>query len=361
MASSRLRPVALRPPPFRAVMARELHPAGCARAMHRTVTSLFLRTLLCLFALAAHGETGAPEVRMELTVEPLEVTLGQPFSVTITVEYPPEMEVQLATPAADWGSLAVKESGPSQRSTAEDGWVRQTVVHVLAAFELGTLEILPLDLRITQGDQSWNRSTPGGTVLVRSTLPQDHTEEAEPQLADLKEQASLQQSRVALLLFSALALLLLALLVYYLWRRRRQEAAPGVKAPPVPSIPADQEALQALQELQAGPLLMQGKIKEYHVQLAEIVKRYLERRFGVATLERTSFEVIQATRLAPVDVWVPGRVASLLDGCDFVKFARQRPDLTRCRHMVDEARALVEQTRPIVQTSVAGQAAEGGA
>jgi hypothetical protein len=54
-------------------------------------------------------------------------------------------------------------------------------------------------------------------------------------------------------------------------------------------------------------------------------------------------------------------VASLLDGCDFVKFARQRPDPGRCRGMVDEARALVEQTRPLVAAPPAQHTAGGGA
>ena len=76
--------------------------------------------------------------------------------------------------------------------------------------------------------------------------------------------------------------------------------------------------------------------------------------------DRTSFEVVQATRLAPVEVWVPGRVASLLSGCDFVKFARQRPDVLRCREMVDEARALVEQTRPLLPSPAAEQTAGEG-
>ncbi len=305
------------------------------------------------------AEPASPEVRIDLAVEPREVTVGEPFSVTLRVEHPPDLDVRLPAPGTDWGSLTVRESGAPQRGTGADGWVRQVAVYRLAAFELGALEIIPLELEVTQGGERRTVATPAATIQVNSILPMEEGEGEEPQLADLKDQASLPLSLARVLALVALAVLLLAVVAYLLWRRRRSQPAAAIEAPGPPLPPPDREALQALQALLAGPLLAQGKIKEYHVQLAEIVKRYLERRFGVPTLERTSFEVVQATRLAPVDVWVPGRVASLLSGCDFVKFARQRPDVDRCRDMVDEARALVEQTRPLVPPRAAEQTAAG--
>lgn len=319
--------------------------------MHARIACRLMLVVAALSVLPAvaqgEAESVSPEVRIHLAVEPEEVTVGEPFSVTLQVEHAPDLEVRLPTPGTDWGSLTVRESGVVRRGLATDGWVRQEVVYRLAAFELGAVEILPLELEVNQGDETRTVATPAATIQVNSILPMEEGGEEELPLADLKDQASLAMSRARVFTFVALVVLLLAMVAYFLWRRRRLQPSTAVQAPRPPLPPPDREALQALQALLAGPLLVQGKIKEYHVQLAEIVKRYLERRFDVPTLERTSFEVVQATRLAPVDVWVPGRVASLLSGCDFVKFARQRPDVDRCRDMVDEARALVEQTRPL--------------
>jgi hypothetical protein len=324
---------------------------------------LLLVAAICALPAVAQeeAEPAAPEVRMELAVDPTDVTVGQPFSVTLQVEHAPDLEVQLPIPAAEWGSLTVRESGTARRGAAANGWVRQEAVYVLAAFELGALDIIPLELQVTQAGETRTLATPAGTIQVNSILPPEEGEGDEPELADLRDQASLPLSLRRVFAITALALLLLAALAYFLWRRRRLQPSAALAAPQPPALPPDQEALQALQALLAGPLLAHGKIKEYHVHLAEIVKRYLHRRFAVPTLERTTFEVVQATRLAPVDVWVPGRVASLLGGCDFVKFARQRPDVDRSRGMVDEARALVEQTRPLVAAPPAQHTAGGGA
>jgi len=347
-----------------ATFLRRSRRAVGRRPLRRSVACpLVLVAALSLLPVAAQDQEEAttPQLRMDLAVEPLEVTVGQSFSVTLGVEYPPDVEVRLPLPGTSWGSLTVQESGSPLRSALPDGWVRQEAVYVLAAFELGALDIIALELQRTDGDETHMLATPSGTIQVNSVLPAEESDGAEPELADLKGQASLPLSMARVLALSALVLLLLGIVAYFLWRRRRMQPTPENQAQQVPLPPPDEEALQALQGLLAGPLLAQGKIKEYHVQLAEIVKRYLDRRFGVPTLERTSHEVVQATRLAPVDVWVPGRVANLLDGCDFVKFARQRPDLGRCRGMVDEARALVEQTRPVAPPPTAQPVAEGGA
>jgi hypothetical protein len=110
-------------------------------------------------------------------------------------------------------------------------------------------------------------------------------------------------------------------------------------------LPADAEALQALAALLSGPLLARGEIKLFHVELAEIVKRYIHRRFEVPTLERTSAEVTHDAQAAGVAPAALSLVVSVLQGCDGVKFARQRPEPAGCRDRVEQARALIDRTR----------------
>ncbi|MEE8347142.1 MAG: hypothetical protein V3S20_07335, partial [Dehalococcoidia bacterium] len=93
----------------------------------------------------------SPEVRINLSVTPPEVTVGESFSVTLRVEHAPDLEVRLPTPGTDWGSLKVQQSGAPQRGSTADGWVRQQAVYRLAAFELGALQIIPLQLEVTEG------------------------------------------------------------------------------------------------------------------------------------------------------------------------------------------------------------------
>jgi hypothetical protein len=84
------------------------------------------------------------------------------------------------------------------------------------------------------------------------------------------------------------------------------------------------------------------------VQLTEIGKGYVERRFGIEALDRTTDEI----RLALTRD--PGRVAPLgaddivdfLQRSDLVKFARMRPDEDVAKDALGFVRDLVERSVP---------------
>jgi hypothetical protein len=311
-----------------------------------------------------HGPARAAEpadgLRMDVRVEPGQVTVGEPFAVILQVEHSEGLEVHLPGPGEEWGSLTVLGSGERTEEALPNGGVRLQVSYRLAAFEVGTLEIPPLELLVGEGEEARTVSAPSSVVEVRSVLPAQEEGAEAPRIADLKAPATLPASLARLLALAGLGVLLLAAIGFWLWRRRRGgEGEETEMAPPVPAVPPDEEALEALRKLESGPLLARGRVKEYHVALAEIVKRYLFRRFAIATFERTTFEVLQDTRAASLEDWVPRRVAGLLEACDFVKFARQRPPVEQCRSQVAEARSLVLRTRPAPVSKELAESAGG--
>ena len=272
---------------------------------------------------------------VELRLDPPEVTVGDPITATLTVEVPAGVPVAFQDDLKQWGKLVVLSIEAAAPEPNGDKQRVRRVLH-LAAYEPGDLELPPLELRLGEGEGATVVSTDAATVSVRSVLAEGE------ELADLRP--PWEPPPVRRWLPWALAALAVALLLgAYLRWRRRPAAAPVL--PPQPALPPDAEALQALAALLSGPLLARGEIKLFHVELAEIVKRYIHRRFGVPTLERTSTEVTHDAQAAGVAPAALALVVSLLQGCDGVKFARQRPEPAGCRERVDEARALIARTR----------------
>lgn len=124
--------------------------------------------------------------------------------------------------------------------------------------------------------------------------------------------------------WSLLGLVLLAGIFFAYQRFVKREKVRFV--PPPPKIPAHRLALDELDQLERKKLWQQGKVKQYHSELTEIIRRYLENRFGILALEQTSDEIMDDIRNKKL---TSPEVEELLSGmfhlADFVKFAKLQP------------------------------------
>ncbi len=158
--------------------------------------------------------------------------------------------------------------------------------------------------------------------------------------------------RAEIIIYSALAALLVGLvggLLFARWRRRPR----AIVLPP--PIPAHVVANQQLDELQKAELVARGEYQDYYLQLTEIAKGYLEGRFGIDALDRTTDELRRvleraAPQIAPLK---PADLVRFLQDCDLVKFARFAPP-------GDEAMAALEEVRNMVAASTPQTAAKAG-
>jgi hypothetical protein len=146
--------------------------------------------------------------------------------------------------------------------------------------------------------------------------------------------------------YSVLATLAAALLGWLAMRRLLRRRKPAAV---VPAIPPHVLALDALEELEHSSLLGDGRVQDYYVQLTEIGKGYLERRFGVDALDRTTDEIRRAllrdeARIAPL---AASDVVAFLQRCDMVKFAHQLPQEEAAHEELLFVRSSVERSAPV--------------
>ncbi len=146
-------------------------------------------------------------------------------------------------------------------------------------------------------------------------------------------------------IWSALATLVLVLVGWIVGRRLWGRERPVVLPPP---IPAHEVAIEALDHLERGELLVHGEVQRYYVELTEIAKGYIEGRFGVDALDRTTDEIRQGliqdgARLAPLS---PDDVIAFLQHCDLVKFARLAPPDEEARGALGTVREMVHESIP---------------
>ena len=89
-------------------------------------------------------------------------------------------------------------------------------------------------------------------------------------------------------------------------------------------IPADVIALKELITLEKAKIWQEGKIKEYHSSLSEIVRRYTEERFQFIALELTTDEIIDELKSKLKQEQIQN-LKTLLQRADLAKFAKSKP------------------------------------
>ena len=224
----------------------------------------------------------------------------------------------------------------------------------LAAFELGDIEIPSFDIRV---------EAPDGSSATLSTDPYVIT----VQSVGLDEGGDIRAIRGPLgiplgVIYVLPWILLLVLLVglgYWVWVKRRPVEAGPRRLVVIPRFPHE-DAYEAFDRLRAFDLVGRGEIKEHHILASEIIRTYIEGRFGVCALEMTTGEVVGGLRGAGVPEDAVQTFGWFASRCDLVKFAKLWPAPDACWESLEAARAFVDQTRPREDHVDAGVVGSGG-
>jgi hypothetical protein len=120
---------------------------------------------------------------------------------------------------------------------------------------------------------------------------------------------------------------IVAILVLVIWLIRyfsRKEIQTTKRE--IPKDPPHVIALRDLDKLAEKKLWQQSKFKEYHSELTEIIRIYIEYRFSIMAMEQTSDEIIQQfERNGLLTQEQFEHLKQMLSIADFVKFAKMHP------------------------------------
>ncbi|MBQ7280701.1 MAG: hypothetical protein IJR13_08300 [Bacteroidales bacterium] len=148
-----------------------------------------------------------------------------------------------------------------------------------------------------------------------------------------------------------LLVLVVAAAAWYAVRRYRRRTPPPAVVEPQEEKrrePADISALRDIEALRQRQLWQQGKVKEYHTELTDILRRYLEEAYAIRSTEMTSDETLDAfsaTRAYSVDAATLLR--QILRTADMVKFAKSEPQPYEHDRSMTNAIDFIRLTAPV--------------
>lgn len=165
-------------------------------------------------------------------------------------------------------------------------------------------------------------------------------------IKDIRGLATVPPDYWQYLVYVGLAILLV-IIIYLVWRRIQKNKKPVVVAKPdVPSIPAWELALNALDAIHQEALWKQRKEKAYHSAITDVMRNYIEAQLKLPAPESTSDEILHMLRNASVAPEALDAMRRVLLLADLVKFAKGQALPSEHELSIQLCRQFVELTRP---------------
>ena len=106
-------------------------------------------------------------------------------------------------------------------------------------------------------------------------------------------------------------------------------------------------ALSKLAQVKEVKIWQQGKHKEYHSEITDTLRQYLEEAFNLPAMEKTSDEILQIIRHSGMfSSELQDRMRVILTTADFAKFAKAEPLADENETSLAYAIDFVERTKP---------------
>jgi hypothetical protein len=310
----------------------------------------FLFLLFLLWALPLAAE---PPVLISAALDKKEAAIGEPIELTITLSYNPRVVLEEPLIPALVKSMAAPGEDPSSQifdildekpreSRLENGKKVEVFNYRIAFFKSGKTAFpeLAVNFRDLKGRAARARSSPVD-IEIKSVL----AEEKNPRdIRDIKPPVWMNYPWYYYAA-AVLVILLIVLLVLFLLRlRRRSRAASDALTP---GKPPWETALENFSALENSGLISDGRIKEFYIGLTDIFRTYLENRYVIPALDRTTIELFGEMKRALVPREHAAAARDFLARCDRVKFARHIPPEEEITSDLAEGRRIVQATIPM--------------
>lgn len=304
--------------------------------MRRQLTILPL-ILLLLLSVSPAAAQDSGTVQAEIVVTPGEYTVGDPIELTLAVTHPVDYHVILPQIEEIWGDFTVYEKSIPETESNGDG--TETTKQLIDArlFTPGTSSTPPLLVKVTDPNGQLVQVTASpATVQVSSVLVEGDTN-----LRDIKAQAELPFSTIWPWVLGIVTLAVVAsALASRLWLKKRRERLT------VDSRLPHEVALDELAHIEQLGLAKEGRFREHYTLISDCIRLYVENRYSIPVLERTTSEVKSALRKGSVNQSFSVRFLRLLNEADMVKFAKYKPQVSDAQLVLANAREIVELTKP---------------
>lgn len=280
------------------------------------LVSVFLGLLLSLSFASAQS----PVIKAE--IDSLHLMIGEQTLIHLEIAANKDQMLQLpfvSIPDTLMRGVEVLEISPIDTIDIGNNRVQYKYDYLITSFD-SAVYLLPPFKVIAGTDTVFSKQL----ALKVSTIPVDvDSPDQYYDIKDVRRPKFVLKDYLPVLLYSLFGLVIIALIVYIVYRMKKQKSLVPFKKEE-PYVPPHIAAIEQLDEIKSKKLWQGGRIKEYHSEISDTLRVYIERRFNVNAMEMTSGEILGMLKgISDVDI-AYDNLKQILQLADFVKFAKYK-------------------------------------
>ena len=314
---------------------------------------------LTLFYLLAEGSV-AQSIKVEAALDTNSILIGDQVELTLGITIPEKSFVHWPL-IGDTILSHIKVISRTKIDTSFSTDHKSKILQqkfLLTTFDSGFYPIPPVRFFVSEPPDSALVPYQSETLLLSvHTVPVDTTKAIKPIKGPIKVPISFRDI-FPWILAGILFISIVYFVIYYL--RKRKKAEPVFQLKPRIKLKPHEIALAGIEKLRIKKLWQSGRIKEYHTEMTEIVRKYIEDRFGIMALEMTSDEILDSLDHINEPV-IPSteKLSRVFTLADLVKFAKAIPLPTEHEQSMENTIVFINETTIKIPETQAGNQLEG--
>jgi hypothetical protein len=285
------------------------------------------------------------DVKVSAAFDSSRIFIGDQVHYTITILRPSDLPVSIKKLRDTLCKNIEIVSGPVGDSMQmPDKRLKITRRYLITSFDSGFYQVPPVfaEIKDAAGIKRFYSDYSPLRVMRVKIAPADTTAKIFDIIKPYKAPVTLSEL-LPWIIISVIAAMLVwgAIIVIRKFRKKRRVDEPVINPDPAHII-----AFRELEKLKEEQLWQKGELKYYYTRLTEILRHYLENRYGVCSLEMTTSETLEAlikTGFKKDESFAT--LKAILNGSDLVKFAKYKPEPAENDEHFDNSWKFVDKTK----------------
>ncbi len=264
-------------------------------------------------------------IEVKTTVDKQEITVGDYIKYQVEIKLTEGIKIELPK---------VKKLGNFEVIDKQEEKEENSInfIYTLTTFKTGADTIPSLSFKyIDKEKNECTAETEPVVIKIKSVLTKGIQD-----VKDINSPVSIPQNLTGIIIGIILFCILVGIGYWIIQKKKRFSKLLSINKKPCHII-----AYEKLKSLQ----FKNGNIKEYYIELSDIIRKYIEERYAINAPTETTFELYRKLRAAKVEYAKIELINDFLSKCDLVKFAKYIPSIESAEKDKEFAKDIIDKTK----------------